>query len=151
MSQLLCRTYRTFNRQMWDPGFHASTASGRGWRLLRGQLRGWKAGFCPKGTVTSSLTKPSSAAPSGSEPTKRWHWKDTLRKEPGKLLPQESLVRSSLHAQNLRKCPWLKCSGNRGQHFCLPLQVHPAKHTPPHTPHNGGVSGVWTQANARKH
>jgi len=53
--------------------------------------------------------KISSAAMSVCEPTKRWHWKDTLWKEPGKILPQEKVVKISLHTQNLGKCPWFIC------------------------------------------
>lgn len=42
------------------------------------------------------------------EPTKRWHWKDTLWKEPGKLLPQDRVVRISLHTKKTREVPMVQ-------------------------------------------
>lgn len=70
-----------------------------------GAANGPEGYFWFKGMLTLSPMQINSTATSVCQLTKRWHWNDTLWKDPSKLLPQGKVVRIDLHIENLGKCP----------------------------------------------
>lgn len=72
--------------------------------LAQRAANGPEGSFWFRGMLTSLPMQINCTATSVCELTKRWHWNDTLWKDPSKLLPQGKVVRIDLHMEKLGKC-----------------------------------------------